>query len=187
MDISENLLAELKMQFEGVEPDLRFRDEAQAMHVCELALKSLLSGAYGVGALIMDDQHKVWAEAGNGILGERFSSAGHAEMRALDHLEALESCPPVQALSLLVSLEPCPMCLSRALYAGLGEVIYLVEDGEGGMVHLRDHLPPAQRELAQTCTFRTADISEPLRELATRLSRAGRQEQRGELTHLRAS
>ncbi|WP_432698561.1 deaminase [Marinobacterium sp. YM272] len=187
MDLSESLVAELQMQFEGVEPDLRFRDEAQAMHVCELALKSLLRGTYGVGALVMDDQHRVWAEAGNEMLAERFNSAGHAEMQVLDCLESLEGAPPSQSLSLLVSLEPCPMCLSRALYAGIGEIIYLVEDGEGGMVHLRDNLPPAQRELAKLCKFRRADVSEPLRQLARQLSQAGLKSHREELIHLRAS
>ncbi len=187
MDVSESLVAELKARFEGLEPDLRFRDEAQAMHACELALKSLLSGTYGVGALVMDDQHRVWAEAGNDVLSGRFDSAAHAEMRVLDQLEAKESKPTPQTLSLLVTLEPCPMCLSRALYAGIGEIVYLVEDGEGGMAHLRDHLPPALKELSQLCSFRRADVSGPLRDLAQSLSRAGLQAHREELMQQRAS
>ncbi|TCK08467.1 nucleoside deaminase [Marinobacterium mangrovicola] len=187
MDVSDTLAAELRARFEALEPDLRFRDEAQAMHACELALHSLLAGTYGVGALLMDDRHRVWAESGNEVLSGRFDSAAHAEMRAFDQLEARENTPPSQTLSLLVTLEPCPMCLSRALYAGVGEIVYLVEDGEGGMAHLRDHLPPALKELAQLCHFRRADVSDPLRDLAESLSRAGLQAHREELMHKRAS
>lgn len=187
MDVSDTLAAELMTRFEGLEPDLRFRDEAQAMHACELALKALLAGTYGVGALVMDDQHRVWAESGNEVFSGRFDSAAHAEMRVLDQLEAKADTPPKQTLSLLVTLEPCPMCLSRALYAGVGEIVYLVEDGEGGMAHLRDHLPPALKELAQLCSFRRADVSAPLRELARSLSRAGLRAHREELMQQRAS
>jgi tRNA(adenine34) deaminase len=33
----------------------------------------------------------------------------------------------------MVSLEPCLMCLTRLLLAGIGEIVYLANDYAGGM------------------------------------------------------
>jgi tRNA(Arg) A34 adenosine deaminase TadA len=70
------------------------------------------------------------------------------------------------------------MCLTRILYAGIGEVIYIHADDEGGMVQRRELLPPAQRELANITRFRVAEVSEPVRELAARLSVAQLEQKR---------
>ena len=154
----------------ALEPDLRFRDEIPALRACELALQALLAGGYGVGALVLDSEHRVWGEAGNAMLAPALDSAGHAEMRALTQFEQTTEHPPATTMTLLATLEPCPMCLTRALYAGVGEIAYLVEDGAGGMVHCRDSLPPALREWSQAVHYRHAEVSDPLRELAQRLA-----------------
>lgn len=171
--------AQLRAAYDGIEPDLRFRDEVPALHACRLALNALAGGGYGVGALVMSEEHRIFAEGRNHLFGDALDSAGHAEMRALDTLESLdEEHPPPCELSLLVTLEPCPMCLTRILYAGIGEVIYINADDEGGMVQRRELLPPAQRELANITRFRVAEVSEPVRELAARLSVAQLEQKR---------
>jgi tRNA(Arg) A34 adenosine deaminase TadA len=173
MQSDQETVGSLQGMLAGIEPDLRHRDEVQGLHACELALRALQEGGYGVGALVMDEDHKIWAEAENLTFADVLDSAGHAEMRALDRFEQLDVDHPQPCqLTLLATLEPCPMCLSRALYAGMGEVVYIVEDGDGGMVHRRDHLPPALRELAQMTSYRLADVSAPVRQLARSLADA---------------
>ncbi len=167
----EESISALQLAFTLLEPDLRFRDEAPALQACALALEALGQGGYGVGALIMDEDHRIWAEAGNAMLRASLDSSAHAEMLALDRFECLDNHQAARAMTLLVTQEPCPMCLTRALYAGVGSIVYLAEDGAGGMVHCRDSLPPALRELAHRVNFRRAEVSEPLRDLARRLAR----------------
>lgn len=47
----------------------------------------------------------------------------HAEIDAINHL-ACSSFENVQTLSLYTTAEPCPMCFSAILWAGISEVIY---------------------------------------------------------------
>lgn len=153
-----------------LQPDLRHRDEKVGLQACQLALSALRRGDYGVAALVMDQGHHIWAEGDNCMLSEGLNSSGHAEMRALDRFERLPQRPAAREMTLLVTLEPCPMCLTRALYAGVGEVVYLVEDENGGMVHRRDSLPPALAQLASLSQYRRAEVSAPLQLLAERLA-----------------
>ena len=73
------------------------------------------------------------------------------------------------SLTLYVSLEPCPMCLSRLKLAGVGRVRYLASDAAGGMVHLHDRLPPIWRLLNPDQDFDQANVSPALSRLAVRL------------------
>ena len=163
------LLTQLLAEYNGLEPDLRFRDEGAAMSALKCALQACRQGGYGVGAVIMDELHKIHAQGANSMYHHGYNSGAHAEMQAMDLLESKQPEDVTGPLSLLATLEPCPMCLTRAVYAGIQEVVYIVADPNGGMVHLRDSLPPAQREFAQQMSFRIADVSEPVRRLSEKV------------------
>ncbi|WP_036552614.1 nucleoside deaminase [Neptunomonas japonica] len=166
MDIDE--LVQLVKKYQ-INP--HFRDEEVSFRCCELALSALLSGNYGVGAVLLDADGQVLIEEKNAVFSTQFCSSAHAEMRVLDRYEAcfIKEYPAAQ-LKLVVSLEPCPMCLSRILLSGIGIVKYVVEDVAGGMVSHMSRMPPAWQNLASLQSFYHAHVSPELRQLAKELS-----------------
>lgn len=148
-----------------------YRDEEVGLRCCQLALQAVKSGNYGVAAVLLDQTGDILVEAYNQVFSEQFCSAEHAEMRVIDVYEAdYRDQYPADQLKLLVSLEPCPMCLSRLLLSGIGLIKYMVEDPAGGMVNRINDMPPAWRNLASLQSFYHAHISDELRRLAYDLS-----------------
>jgi tRNA(Arg) A34 adenosine deaminase TadA len=98
----------------------------------ELAWESCAAGTIGVGAVITDADGAVVAEGRNRIFDRPGGSSAlqgtriaHAEMNALadaHHRVALERC------TLWTSLQPCLMCASAAVLAGVGTIRYLAAD-----------------------------------------------------------
>ncbi|WP_375058284.1 deaminase [Zobellella sp. DQSA1] len=156
-------------------------DDGPALALLADALTAGERGDYPVAAWLTDASGRIWAKGQNRVFSGGFCSAAHAEMQALDVLEARSDRPPPPLLRLWVSLEPCPMCLTRALYAGVGEIVYLVEDEAGGMVHRRDQLPPALLELVRRVRCRPARLSWAVARFAGELARASRAELRAAL------
>ena len=144
-------------------------DNSLAIGVCEQALAAVREGNYGVGALIVDQERNILLRARNQVFRPAFRSDGHAEMIAIDKLEREFPDKRPAALSLYVSLEPCPMCLARIKLAGIGQVRYLSPDAAGGMVECRDKLPPIFRLLNPNQDFAPAHVSPALRRLGMRI------------------
>jgi cytosine deaminase len=69
---------------------------------------------------------------------------------------------------LISSLEPCPMCMTRLIFAGVGTIRYVKGDHLGGMVQRRTSLPPIFQEItaSQGQEWGEADCPEALREAA---------------------
>ncbi|MEN8720670.1 MAG: nucleoside deaminase [Oceanococcaceae bacterium] len=152
-------------------------DPALVAQLLDKARAALAAGNYPVAAIIADDQGRVMAEAENTVFSAGFDSAAHAEMRVLNTFERLRPCSPRQA-HLLVLLEPCPMCTTRLLYAGLASVIYVVPDPDGGMLRHIRRLPPAWRDLARLQDHRRADISHALQQACADIVGQGASERR---------
>ncbi len=177
----------LEARFHRLKARDELHDEVAARRCCLLALQALREGSYGVGAVLLDEQSNIIAEGYNRVFSDGFHSARHAEMEALDDFEL--SCPYTadrSTLRLVVSLEPCPMCFSRLLFSGIGEVRFLVADPDGGMATRCGHLPPTWRNLALLQSQRVAHCSEGLKRLAADLARANLPELRRQLMqHIR--
>jgi tRNA(adenine34) deaminase len=140
---------EIRAELAGYQVNDAYCHDRLAVRCCQLALKSLEAGCYGVGALLTDKNGTILAEAGNEVFLNGFHSARHAEMVVIDLFE--ERYPDFadrSGLTLMVSLEPCPMCLVRSLVAGIGTVVYIAADVDGGMVERIDRMPPAWINLA---------------------------------------
>jgi tRNA(Arg) A34 adenosine deaminase TadA len=144
-------------------------DDAVGIQVCEEALAAVGEGNYGVGAVILDSDGTVLVRARNRVFEPGFRSDGHAEMLAVDRLETEFPGKTPRELSLFVTLEPCPMCLTRLKLAGIGRVRYLAADPDGGMVGCRENLPPIWRLLNPEQDFGPADVSPSLRRLGKRI------------------
>ncbi len=148
-----------------------YQDDRLGYRCCELALAALKNGCYGVGAVLFDNGGQILTEARNEVFQNGFFSDRHAEMVALNLFE--EQFPAYgnrSKLTILVSLEPCPMCFTRLLLAGVGRIIYLAEDHDGGMINRLDKMPAAWRNLAQLQTRNRAEVTPTLSSLAARLA-----------------
>ncbi|WP_426417400.1 nucleoside deaminase [Aestuariirhabdus sp. LZHN29] len=157
-------------------PESDYRS-AWARRVCELALQARHEGNYGVGAVLCHGE-QILFEAMNAVFEPLHDSSAHAEMRLLDTweqavAEGRQSSATLRELTLVCSLEPCPMCLSRLLMSGVRRIYYLAEDPQGGMMTRARHLPPAFRNLMQCCDHGVLRVDEGYRYLARQLSRHG--------------
>ncbi|MFT6928098.1 MAG: tRNA(adenine34) deaminase [Psychromonas sp.] len=164
-------LKELRKALLAHQIDRNFLEESLGKRCCEIASESLENGCYGVGAILVDKNHNILIEAGNEIFLEGFHSSRHAEMLVIDRFELqYPQYGDRSGLTIMVSLEPCPMCLTRLLLAGIGEIVYLANDYAGGMASRINQMPPAWINLASLQNCRLAKVSEPLVSLATRLA-----------------
>lgn len=160
----------------------------------EPALRSLVQaalaakrGTYGVGALLVETKTgRVVCEGHNEVHLDGFHSERHAEMVVISNYEnantrssATDAAdgPRMRDLTLVTSLEPCPMCMTRIIFAGCGKIRYVCEDAIGGMVSRKESLPPIFKQLtdAQQQDWAVAQCPEPLRRAAFHIWDASRE------------
>ncbi|WP_432473243.1 deaminase [Amphritea sp. HPY] len=163
-------LQNLIQRLDNIHPDPRMHDDANGLICCRLALDALEQGNYGVAAVLISPMGEVVAQAENRVFSHGYNSAAHAEMLLLDLLEQETIGYAPAQLTMLVSLEPCPMCMTRLLLSGIGTVRYMTKDADGGMLTHLDKLPPAWRNLAQLQNHYPAHLSDSIRELAAELA-----------------
>ena len=164
-------LTELQAELANYQADENHPDDHLAIRCCELACESLANDCYGVGAVLVDKEREILAEAGNRIFIDGFHSDRHAEMVVMDIFE--ERYPNYgdrSRLTLMASLEPCPMCFTRLLLAGVGRIVYLAVDNDGGMIQRLEQMPPAWQNLASLQKQGKALTSEFLTDLAAQLA-----------------
>ncbi|MDO6562207.1 nucleoside deaminase [Amphritea sp. 1_MG-2023] len=160
-------IAALIDRLQRLQPDPGYRDDQQAIFCCRLALDALEQGSYGVAAILIDPQGRRVAQSENRVFSQAgYHSSAHAEMLLIDQLEAGLVPYQPEALTLLVTLEPCPMCLARLLLSGIGSVRYIAADHAGGMLTHADKLPPAWRNLMQLQQHYKAHVSPSVKQLA---------------------
>jgi tRNA(adenine34) deaminase len=153
-------------------------DDPAGVMACEEALAAARDGNYGVGAVLLDGRGEVVLRAGNQVFEPRFASEAHAEMVLVSRLEAERPELAPAGLTLVVSLEPCPMCYARLKLAGIGRVRYLADDDGGGMTRRAGHMPLAWTTLHPAQEFGLARVSPRLRRLALAIFRCNLQEMR---------
>lgn len=173
---------QLEREYQDLRMSPDHRDERIGRRCCFLALEALRNDCYGIGAVLLDGNGDILAEGFNRVFEENYRAAAHAEMEVLDQFE---QCFPDYGdrseLTMIVSLEPCPMCFTRILASGIGRVRYLAADADGGMVHKVRHLPAAWRNLASVGDYGIADVSHALRDFAAKLAESGLSDKRKRL------
>jgi tRNA(adenine34) deaminase len=163
--------ARLARRLSSFRPDAACPDDPLGVMVCEEALAASAAGNYGVGALLADGRGQVLLRGGNQVFSPRFASDGHAEMVLVSRLEREHPEVAPGDLTLVVSLEPCPMCYARLKLAGIGRVLYLAADEAGGMVRRAAAMPPIWAYLHPDQAFAPARVSPRLRRLALAIFR----------------
>ena len=136
---------------------------------CIQALASVSSGNFGIGALILDRNGFLWTQGHNEVMQPYFRSDAHAEMVVLSRFEAEYPDLKLPGLMLYTSLEPCPMCYTRLLISSIEEVVFVANDGPGGMVSRKEQMPPYWRSMENNCRFRKAQVKAELEQCSLKI------------------
>jgi len=145
----------------------QYPEDSYAWLTLVLALKSVDSGNYGVGSIIVNSEGRIETIGHNLVYSPAFRSDMHAEMVALNSFE--EENPDISTLkgyTLYTSLESCPMCLIRLISSGVNKVFYVSSDSIGGMVGGISLFPSLWKELAEPQVFAKANCSPELSKAA---------------------
>ena len=161
-------LAELELRFHDIaDRPATHADQTWAVAACSEALEAARCDNYGVGAVLVGPSGEIVQRGQNRAFRPRFRSDQHAEMVLMNAFEeASPGLEDMRGYTLVTSLEPCPMCLSRILIAGVEVVKFVADDDWGGMVRHMDHLPLAWQKLAERTEVRRAETTDELRQLA---------------------
>ena len=167
-------------------PDPRYPDDRFILVTIREGLKGARERNGGIGAcLVRKETVEIIEQTHNRQYEPYFRSDLHAEMDLLDRYEErnklTRSRDPhdptyrnprnMKGIVLYTSVEPCPMCLSRAINSGLKELYYAAPDKDGGMSHRFENLPPSWKRMAEGMINAPARCSPKLKALAASLFR----------------
>lgn len=99
----------------------------------ELARAAAVAGEVPVGAVVLGPDGGILAEAGNRVEATHDASA-HAELLALRAAAATRKSPRVAGCTLVVTLEPCPMCAAALVHFRVARLVFGAYDPKGGGV-----------------------------------------------------
>ncbi len=99
----------------------------------EQARAAAARGEVPVGAVVLDAAGAVLAAAGNRTEGDCDASA-HAELLALRAAGAARGSPRLPDCTLVVTLEPCPMCAAAISAFRVAKLVFGAYDPKGGGV-----------------------------------------------------
>jgi tRNA(adenine34) deaminase len=100
----------------------------RALDCAEAAARA---GEVPVGAVLVDEQGTVLAEAGNAPIGLHDPTA-HAEILVLRAAAARMGNYRLPGTTLYVTLEPCTMCAGAMVHARVARVVYAAADPRTG-------------------------------------------------------
>jgi len=131
------------------------------------AIEAAKEGNFGVGAVIVDPKGKIVMAGHNHVFNPHFRSDIHAEMDTMNKFEdTFTEVTSMRDYFLFTSLEPCPMCLTRLITSGVGQIYHAAPDVETGMVSRLNNLSPVWVDLADSQIFAQADCSPELIDIA---------------------
>ena len=118
-----------------------------------------LRGEVPVGAVLLGPDGEVLATAGNRVEEDRDASA-HAELLALRAGARVRGSPRLLGCTLVVTLEPCPMCAAALVHFRVARLVFGAYDPKGGGV---EHGP---RVFAQPGCLHRPEVVGGVREAA---------------------
>ncbi|MDO4244294.1 MAG: tRNA adenosine(34) deaminase TadA [Actinomyces sp.] len=128
-----------------------------------LAARAGRQGEVPVGAVLLDPDGRVLAEAANARQAEHDPTA-HAEIRALRAGGAAWGSSHLEGCTLVVTLEPCTMCAGAMVLARLERVVFAAwEPRTGACGSVRDVLrDPRANHVVEVVAGLRAEQSEAL-------------------------
>ena len=106
----------------------------------KLAQEAGEAGEVPVGAAIVNDRGELIAEAQNRRERDCDPTA-HAEILALRAAGIAQQNWHLNACTLYVTLEPCPMCAGAIVQARIGLLVYGVDDPKSGTIRTVANIP----------------------------------------------
>ena len=106
-------------------------DELHMARALELARSAQALGDVPVGAVIIDVDGGVIAEAANGPISLNDPTA-HAEVLALRQAGAVQRNYRLPGCSIYVTLEPCAMCAAALVHARVQRLVFGADDTKTG-------------------------------------------------------
>lgn len=107
--------------------------------LCE-AQNAAQRGEVPVGAVLLGPDGTVLAQAGNRV-EELLDPSAHAEMLVMRAATAARGGKRLADCTLVVTLEPCPMCAAALAHFRVGRVLFGAYDPKGGGVEHGPRLP----------------------------------------------
>ena len=153
--MADDNLSQLFVRLNTYKPNsVKYPDDYFAYLSCIEAFSALRQGNYGVGGLLIDREKNIVVQGHNQMFYPFFRSDLHSEMVIMNAFEESNRHKlHTKNYTLYSSLEPCPMCTVRLIFAGIGRVLYVVEDQFGGLAHSLENLPLAWKQLANGKQF----------------------------------
>lgn len=108
-------------------------DEKWMALALEEARKAGAAGEAPVGAVIIDEEGRLLASAGNAPIANCDPTA-HAEIRALRMAGEATGKYRLTGATLFVTLEPCAMCAGAISHARIKRLVFAADDKKGGAV-----------------------------------------------------
>jgi len=106
------------------------------------AEKGRLGGEVPVGALLISQSNEVLARDHNRCISRNDPTA-HAEILVIRHAAKLLENYRLNGMSMVVTIEPCPMCMGAIINARLDTLVFGAFDPKGGAAgsayNLSDH------------------------------------------------
>jgi tRNA(adenine34) deaminase len=179
-------LDDIAREIESVAPDSQYPDDSFVLVTVKEALQGGRERNGSIGAcLVREDTGEIVERSHNRQYEPYFRSDLHAEMDLLDRYEermrltrsrdpkdpTFRNPSNMKGIALYTSVEPCPMCMTRIINAGVKKVYYAAPDPAGGMATRFQDLPPFWKEMAEGMVIQPARCSPVLRALAQKLFR----------------
>ena len=108
-------------------------DEKMMTRALDLARRAGAAGEVPVGAVVLDADGFLLAEAGNTCIAAADPS-GHAEMVAIRAAARKIANYRLPGVTVYVTLEPCPMCAALLVHARIDRLVFGATDPKGGGV-----------------------------------------------------
>lgn len=96
-----------------------------------LASKAFDKGEVPVGALVLSSDRQIISQAFNQVEQQQNPTA-HAEILALNQACAILNQKRLVGCTLVVTLEPCPMCAAAAMHYRVDRIVFGAYDPKGG-------------------------------------------------------
>ena len=166
------MLDKIKSYLDAYKPDPEYSDDNYAVEANMQALKSVMQGGYGIGAVLIDQDGDIVASAHNSQM-QKSRSDLHAEMTLLTDFEKSRKSKKYMksyyvykpGMIVFSSAEPCPMCFIRIITTGC-DIKYCTPGPEDGMVSRVDYLPEYWKDLAKERTVDLGDCSPVMQKLS---------------------
>ncbi len=106
--------------------------------------EAFAQGEVPVGAVLLDRERRIMARAHN-LTISRNDPTAHAEVLALREAAVSQGNYRICGATLVVTVEPCPMCLGAALHARIDRIVFGARDEKWGAAGSLYNLAADQR------------------------------------------